>query len=107
MKHQVGKEPITQVRSRSAAQVSEVEAGNLSATRSQLVTLIAKLSKLYPAMRFGQLVSLAAFLARGPSPSAAWDVDDQELVRAIEEHLARHSSNRICTDGAEQKDRES
>jgi hypothetical protein len=63
----------------------------LSTSQRQLVLeVLERLGRKYPAMRFGQLTAFAAFLVRGPSASAVWDVEDEELLRAVEEHLSRH-----------------
>ena len=51
---------------------------------------LERLGRKYPSMRFGQIVTLAAFLARGPSSKAAWQVTDEEMLRASLEHLAGH-----------------
>jgi hypothetical protein len=57
------------------------------ATASRLMTALRELSKLYPEMRFGQLVSNVAYWAKGPTAEAVWEVDDEELLRAAEQHL--------------------
>lgn len=58
--------------------------------RKQVMAALERLGRKYPAMRFGQLVCFASLLARGPSPQAAWDVSDEELLKAALEHLAGH-----------------
>ena len=58
--------------------------------RKQVLSGLERLGRKYPAMRFGQVVCLAAFLARGPSSKSTWEVTDEELVRATLEHLAGH-----------------
>ena len=58
--------------------------------RKQVIGALERLGRKYPAMRFGQLVCLASFLARGPSGKAAWNVTDEEMLKAAMEHLAGH-----------------
>jgi hypothetical protein len=58
--------------------------------RKQAAVALERLGRKYPAMRLGQIVCLAAFLARGPAPNAAWEVTDEELLRSTLEHLAGH-----------------
>jgi hypothetical protein len=59
--------------------------------RRRVIELLAELSEVYPAMRFGQIVNLVAALARGPAPESIYDAEDDELVRAAEGHLRRRS----------------
>ena len=49
-----------------------------------------RLGRKYPSMRFGQLVCLSAFLARGPSNLAVWEASDEELLNAALQHLSGH-----------------
>ena len=57
--------------------------------RQELLALVEELSRRYPEMRIGQLIAFSAFLAQGPIQSAVWDVEDDDLKRAIEEHLRK------------------
>jgi hypothetical protein len=50
-------------------------------TRQELLKALEELGDRYPEMRFGQLVLFVARLARGPAASAAYDVEDEELLR--------------------------
>lgn len=59
---------------------------NSDTTRQILVALEAAAER-YPAMRFGQLVANAAYWAKGPVPSAVWDVEDEEFLQALYRHL--------------------
>jgi hypothetical protein len=58
--------------------------------RKQILSALERLGEKYPAMRFGQLVAFASFLSQGPSNQAVWDVEDEELLNAIEDHLSKH-----------------
>lgn len=60
--------------------------------RQELWQLLDELAQLYPDMRLGQLIANASYWAKGPTPSALWDVKDDELKRAIEEHLQKHKA---------------
>jgi len=58
--------------------------------RSELLTLLAELSEIYPDMRLGQLVTNVVQWARGPVVSAAWDATDQEMIQAAKANIHRH-----------------
>jgi hypothetical protein len=58
--------------------------------RKQVLIALERLGRKYPAMRLGQIVCFAALLARGPSSKAAWEVSDEDMLRAALEHLAGH-----------------
>jgi hypothetical protein len=57
-------------------------------TRFEILQRLAELSVLDPEQRFGQLISNLANLAIGPSVEAIWDVEDTELLGAINEHIS-------------------
>lgn len=38
-------------------------------------------------VRFGQLIANLAVIARGPSPEAVWDMEDDELLAAVKSHI--------------------
>lgn len=59
----------------------------MESTRKQLLTALEELSAVYPDWRLGQLVSNASYWAKGPKAEAIWDVEDEELLEAIREHL--------------------
>lgn len=61
----------------------------MESTRKQLLAALEELSAVYPDWRLGQLVSNAAYWARGPRAEAVWDVEDEELLEAIREHLKK------------------
>lgn len=58
-------------------------------TTQQLLEALEQLQKEHPSWRFGQLVANISFLAKGPFKSAVWDVEDEELLKAAQEHLAQ------------------
>src|SRR5205823_12828999 len=56
-------------------------------TAYRVAVALEELSKIYPQWRFGQLVSNVAQWAKGAYESAVWDVEDEEFLRAAEQHL--------------------
>jgi hypothetical protein len=52
---------------------------------------LEQLRKVYPDWRYGQMVANVSMWARGPSVESVWDVEDEEFLRAIEEHLQARS----------------
>jgi hypothetical protein len=56
--------------------------------RDEILSELGHLGKRYPAMRFGQLVAFVAFLSKGPTQSAVWDVEDAEFLENTKQHLA-------------------
>jgi hypothetical protein len=61
----------------------------MTATRRELLDLLATLSERYPDMRLGQLVSNFASLALEAKPEAVYDVEDDNFVATIKLHLHR------------------
>jgi hypothetical protein len=55
--------------------------------RKEILSRLSLLSELDPEQRFGQLISNLSNLAIGPSVEAIWDVEDSELLGAINEHI--------------------
>lgn len=56
-------------------------------THEDLLQTLRELHGLLPEMRFGQLVSNLATVARGPEAESAWDVEDDELLEAARQQL--------------------
>jgi hypothetical protein len=65
-------------------------------TRAEILRRLAELSELDPEQRFGQLISNLANLAIGPSVEAIWDVEDTELLGAINEHTNNLEYRRVA-----------
>jgi hypothetical protein len=55
--------------------------------RDELIQKLSELSMLAPEYRFGQMICNLAHLAKD-SPSAVWDLEDAELLAALNQHLA-------------------
>jgi hypothetical protein len=64
----------------------------MSPIRKQLLDRIAEMTDRYPEWRFGQLVANLAAWACQPTElhdTGVWDVEDEELLTAVERHLAQ------------------
>jgi len=56
--------------------------------RSELLSRLEELSRALPEMRFGQLIANMALVARGAEEGAIWDMEDEELLAAVNWQLA-------------------
>ena len=67
----------------------------MTSTRQQILHSLEELSKLTSEVRFGQLIANLSYLAIGPTAEAIWDMEDEQLLDAIQQHIAdlsqRHS----------------
>ena len=61
--------------------------------REELSKAISELGERYPHWRFGQLVINVA----GWADQDAWDVEDDQLLRVIREHLAQKSVPNVAS----------
>ena len=59
----------------------------VSPVREEILRVLADLSAYCPEIRFGQLIANLSYLAKGPTNEAIWDMEDEELLRAAQEHL--------------------
>jgi hypothetical protein len=55
--------------------------------RERIAKLLEQLSQLHPEWRFGQLVANVSTWAKGPTVESVWDVEDEEFIKAAEEHI--------------------
>ena len=55
---------------------------------SELLSGLAELSRACPEMRFGQLLANLAVVARGTEQGAIWEMEDEELLAAVNWQLA-------------------
>lgn len=64
--------------------------------KRDILRALAELVDHAPDIRFGQLIANLAVIARGPTPEAIWDMEDDELLEAIKSHVGdyerRHAS---------------
>jgi hypothetical protein len=56
--------------------------------RREILRLLERLSELTPDVRFGQLIANLSYLAIGPTNEAIWDMEDDQLLSAIRQHIA-------------------
>jgi hypothetical protein len=64
----------------------------MTAVREKVLRLLAEMSERYPEWRMGQLVANVAGWARQPTEphdTGVWDVEDDEMLAALEGHLAQ------------------
>jgi hypothetical protein len=57
-------------------------------TREEVLSRLGELSRACPEMRFGQLIANLAVVARGTEPGAIWEMEDDELLAAVNWQLA-------------------
>jgi hypothetical protein len=57
--------------------------------RRQVLDLLADLSTLHPEMRMGQWMTVFATFARGTTPEAIYDVEDEELIPVMRDFLEK------------------
>ena len=51
--------------------------------REEMLSRLGELSRALPEMRFGQLIANLAVVARGTDPGAIWEMEDEELLAAV------------------------
>jgi hypothetical protein len=62
----------------------------MTAIRKRVLQRLADMSERYPEWRLGQMVANAAAWARQPTEpndSGIWEVEDEEVLAALERHL--------------------
>ncbi len=60
--------------------------------KQDILRALADLVEHAPDVRLGQLIANLAVLARGPSPEAVWDMEDDELLAAVRSHTEDYAS---------------
>jgi hypothetical protein len=63
-------------------------------SRADLLRRLNDLMELCPEMRFGQLIANLAVAARGTGQEAVWEMEDEELIAAVEWQLTELSTRR-------------
>ena len=63
--------------------------------QNKIAEVLNEIRQLNPSLRYGQLVVNISYLARGWTKSAAWDVEDDEFLKAATAYL--ESLKRIDT----------
>jgi hypothetical protein len=61
---------------------------------TELLSRLGELRQACPEMRFGQLIANLAVVARGTEPGAVWEMEDEELLAAVNWQLAELRSRR-------------
>jgi hypothetical protein len=60
----------------------------IDSVRQEILAKLARLGELDPDVRFGQLIANLAFIAAGPWDQTLWDIEDEQLLSGIQQHLA-------------------
>lgn len=60
----------------------------INPVRQEVLRELELLSELAPDVRFGQLIANLTFLAAGPWEESLWDLEDDQLLAAIRQHMA-------------------
>ena len=60
----------------------------IASQRQQILELLARLSDLAPDVRFGQLIANLSYRAVAPTNEAIWDMEDDDLLSAIQGQIA-------------------
>ena len=55
--------------------------------KQDILRALAELVEYTPDVRFGQLIANLSVIARGPTPEAVWDMEDDELLEAVKSHI--------------------
>jgi hypothetical protein len=55
--------------------------------RKDVLSALAELGEIAPEIRLGQLIVNLSYLAKGLTPDAAREMEDDELLAAAREHL--------------------
>jgi hypothetical protein len=58
--------------------------------KREILRSLADLVEQTPDVRFGQLIANLSVIARGPTPEAVWDMEDDELLEAVKSHIEDH-----------------
>jgi hypothetical protein len=69
----------------------------MNSVRQEALQALAELSELAPEVRLGQLMANLSYVARGLSPEAIWDMEDEELLAAARKHLEEWRARRGAT----------
>jgi hypothetical protein len=58
-----------------------------SELKQEILRALSELVEHCPDVRFGQLIANLSVIARGPTPEAVWDMEDDELLEAVKSHI--------------------
>ncbi len=65
--------------------------------RHDVLQALGELSVEFPEWRLGQMIANLAVVARGATTEAIWDVEDEELLAAIQSQLEKRRSRTSTT----------
>jgi hypothetical protein len=65
-----------------------------NSVRGELLSRLGDLSRACPEMRLGQLIANLAVVARGTEPGAIWEMEDEEVLAAVNWQIAELLSRR-------------
>jgi hypothetical protein len=60
--------------------------------KREILRPLSDLVEHTPDVRFGQLIANLSVIARGPTPEAVWDLEDDELLEAVKSHIEDYST---------------
>ena len=63
--------------------------------KREILHAMPSLVEVTPDVRFGQLIANLAVIARGPTPEAVWDMEDDELLEAVKSHIEDHERRHV------------
>ena len=59
----------------------------MTTVRHEILSRLGELSERLPELRFGQMICNLSDVASGAKPDAQWDLEDEELLDAINQLL--------------------
>lgn len=67
----------------------------MTTIREKLLSSITRIGELDPDVRFGQLIANLATIAGGASDQSIWDLEDEQILDAMNELIDMLSSRRV------------
>ena len=67
----------------------------ISPVRREVLRLLEQVSELAPDVRFGQLLANLSYMAIGPTNEAIWDMEDEQLLESLRQHVEDLSRRQI------------
>ena len=63
--------------------------------KQDILRALVELVDHTPDIRFGQLIANLAVIARGATPEAVWDREDDELLEAVKSHIGDYNHRHV------------
>jgi hypothetical protein len=73
----------------------------MNPVREEILRKLERISELAPDLRFGQLIANLAFLAAGPWNETLWDLEDEQLLAALRQHLSELAARPVTSEALE------